>query len=90
MIQSPKDAHKAHVLYLDVIGLDVGNENPEFACIEIDYGETEDKNSLVNKGGVEKNMVTYMMNFGENILVRKKAVQLPPSAHMLIPVPNDP
>lgn len=28
VLQSPKDAHKSYVLYLDVIGLDTGNENP--------------------------------------------------------------
>lgn len=33
VIQSPKDAHKSHVLYLDVVALDTGNDNPEFACI---------------------------------------------------------
>lgn len=37
-----------------------------------------------------KNMVTYMMNFGENVLVRKKAIELPKTAHLLVPVPNQP
>lgn len=43
MIQSPRDAHKSHSICMDVVALDVGNENAMFVCLEIDYGEVEDK-----------------------------------------------
>ena len=34
-ISSPLEAHKAHTIVFDCIGLDVGFQNPIFACIEV-------------------------------------------------------
>lgn len=36
-ISSPLEAHKSHTLAFDIVGVDVGFENPMFACLEIDY-----------------------------------------------------
>ena len=36
-ISSPLEAHKAHTLVIATVGVDVGFENPIFACIELDY-----------------------------------------------------
>ena len=36
-ISSPLEAHKAHTLVYGLIGVDVGFDNPIFACIELDY-----------------------------------------------------
>lgn len=36
-ISSPLEAHKSHTLVFDVVGIDVGFENPMFACLELDY-----------------------------------------------------
>lgn len=36
-ISSPLEAHKSHTLVYDVVGVDVGFENPMFACLELDY-----------------------------------------------------
>lgn len=36
-ISSPLEAHKAHTLLYNVVGVDVGFENPLFSCIELDY-----------------------------------------------------
>lgn len=36
-ISSPLEAHKANTLVYHVVGVDVGFENPTFACLEIDY-----------------------------------------------------
>ena len=36
-ISSPLEAHKAHTLVYDIVGVDVGFENPMFACLELDY-----------------------------------------------------
>jgi len=41
IISSPLEAHKPHTLTLDICALDNGLENPQFACIEIDYGEPD-------------------------------------------------
>lgn len=36
-ISSPLEAHKANTLVYHMVGVDVGFENPTFACLEIDY-----------------------------------------------------
>jgi splicing factor 3B subunit 3 len=36
-ISSPLEAHKANTLVYHIVGVDVGFENPTFACLEIDY-----------------------------------------------------
>ncbi len=38
-ISSPLEAHKAHTIVFSVCGVDVGFENPIFACLEVDYEE---------------------------------------------------
>ena len=40
-ISSPLEAHKAHTLIHHVVGVDVGFENPLFACLELDYEEVD-------------------------------------------------
>jgi splicing factor 3B subunit 3 len=36
-ISSPLEAHKSHTLVFGIVGIDVGFENPMFACLELDY-----------------------------------------------------
>ena len=36
-ISSPLEAHKSNTLVYHMVGVDVGFENPTFACLEIDY-----------------------------------------------------
>lgn len=36
-ISSPLEAHKHHTLCYAMVGIDVGFENPTFACLEFDY-----------------------------------------------------
>jgi len=40
-ISSPLEAHKANTLCYHVVGVDVGFENPMFACLEVDYEEAD-------------------------------------------------
>lgn len=40
-ISSPLEAHKSNTLVYHMIGVDVGFENPTFACIEMDYEEAD-------------------------------------------------
>ena len=44
-ISSPLEAHKSHTLVYHVVGVDVGFENPMFACLEMDY-EVSDEQSV--------------------------------------------
>ena len=45
-ISSPLEAHKSHTLVYNIVGVDVGFENPMFACLEMDY-EVQYSNLLV-------------------------------------------
>lgn len=36
-ISSPLEAHKNYSICFSVVGIDVGFENPSFACLEMDY-----------------------------------------------------
>jgi splicing factor 3B subunit 3 len=45
-ISSPLEAHKSNTLVYHMIGVDVGFENPTFACLEIDYEVSDNICSL--------------------------------------------
>lgn len=45
-ISSPLEAHKANTLVYHVVGVDVGFENPMFACLEMDYEVRRTRSSL--------------------------------------------
>lgn len=40
-ISSPLEAHKQRAIIHSMIGVDVGFENPLFAALEVDYGESD-------------------------------------------------
>lgn len=40
-ISSPLEAHKAKAIIHSMVGVDVGFENPLFAALEVDYGESD-------------------------------------------------
>jgi splicing factor 3B subunit 3 len=68
--------------------LDNGLENPLFACLEIDYGDTENDQAAVVTGNYLKMLVVYEVDLGLNHVIRKFAEPLPKTAHALIPVPG--
>lgn len=84
-ISSPLDAHKSQTICFDLCGLDVGYENPLFACIEIDYGDSEIETSSVATGEVTKLLTYYEMDLGLNYVVRKNFEKIDKTAHLLIP-----
>ena len=87
-ISSPLEAHKSHTLVFDLVGVDVGYENPLFACLEVDFGECEVESSAVCTGEYNKLLTFYEMDLGLNHVVRKYAEEVPESAHMLVPIPG--
>lgn len=89
-ISSPLEAHKSHTLIFDICGMDVGYENPLFACIESDYGEWDVKDSATCTGIMKKCLTFYEMDLGLNHVVRKNMEEVNNSAHMLIPIPGNP
>lgn len=40
-ILSPLEAHKAHNIVFDMVGVDVGFDNPIFACLEMNYTDAD-------------------------------------------------
>lgn len=88
IVSSPLEAHKPHTLTLDICALDNGLENPQFACIEIDYGEPDSKEDAVVTGKYHKMLVVYEVDLGLNHVVRKFAEPLPETAHRLVAVPG--
>lgn len=77
------------MLTLAMVGVDVGIENPQFACLEIDYGDIEQSFSAVNTGNIQKTLTFYEMDLGLNHVIRKNIIPVDISAHLLIAVPGD-
>jgi splicing factor 3B subunit 3 len=89
-ISSPLEAHKPHNIVFDMCGLDVGYNNPVFACLEIDYGDPDSPFSAVVSGNPQKNLVLYELDLGLNHVVRNYVEAVDNSAHMLLSIPADP
>ena len=45
-ISSPLEAHKNFSVVFDMVGVDVGFQNPIFACLEMDYEEVDNVRSF--------------------------------------------
>ena len=88
VISSPLEAHKANTLTLCMVPLDNGLENPQFACLEINYGEPDEPDAAVVTGKTQKNLVIYEVDLGLNHVIRKHAEVVPDTAHALIAVPG--
>eukprot|EP01134_Creolimax_fragrantissima_P001492 CFRG1492T1 len=87
-ISSPLEAHKSHTLLFHVVGLDVGFENPMFACLELDYSEVDEDATGEALEEARQNLVYYELDLGLNHVVRKHSVELDDVANMLITVPG--
>jgi len=78
-ISSPLEAHRAHTVIFSICGVDVGFENPMFACIEQDY-ESEDEN--------QKTVSFYELDLGLNHVIRKYTDTVDPRSNLVIAVPG--
>ncbi|XP_074644658.1 splicing factor 3B subunit 3 [Tubulanus polymorphus] len=87
-ISSPLEAHKSNTLVYHMVGVDVGFENPTFACLEIDYEEADSDPS--GEAGIKtQQMLTYYeLDLGLNHVVRKYSEHLEEHANFLIAVPG--
>ena len=85
-ISSPLEAHKSHTICYGMCGVDVGYDNPLFACLEVDYGDEDDDKSSLYTGNHQKMLVYYEMELSLNHVVRKKNEKIDFSAHLLVPV----
>lgn len=67
-ISSPLEAHKANTLVYHVVGVDVGFENPMFACLEMDYEVGSGKLQRLDLKGRMEVSTSHMSTF---VLLRK-------------------
>ena len=85
-ISSPLEAHRNNTLTLAMVAVDNGLENPQFACLEIEYGEADDAQAAVVTGKAQKVVALYEVDLGLHHVVRKSVEPVPESAHALIAI----
>jgi len=88
-ISSPLEAHKANTICFSIVGVDVGFDNPIFACIEMDYTEADSDPTGEAVAEAGKMLTFYELDLGLNHVVRKWSDSIDPASNMLIPVPGD-
>jgi splicing factor 3B subunit 3 len=87
-ISSPLEAHKSTTLVYHIVGVDVGFENPVFACLEVDYEEADNDVSGEVAANTKQTLTFYELDLGLNHVVRKYSESLEEHANMLISVPG--
>ncbi|KAL9701788.1 hypothetical protein quinque_005229 [Culex quinquefasciatus] len=87
-ISSPLEAHKSSTLTYHMVGVDVGFENPMFACLEIDYEEADLDPTGEAAAKTQQTLTFYELDLGLNHVVRKYSEPLEEHANFLISVPG--
>ncbi|XP_063828077.1 splicing factor 3B subunit 3 isoform X1 [Ostrinia nubilalis] len=87
-ISSPLEAHKSNTLVYHMVGVDVGFENPMFACLEIDYEEADADPTGEAAQKTQQTLTFYELDLGLNHVVRKYSEPLEEHANFLITVPG--
>uniref|UniRef100_T1J553 Splicing factor 3B subunit 3 n=1 Tax=Strigamia maritima TaxID=126957 RepID=T1J553_STRMM len=87
-ISSPLEAHKSNTLVYHMVGVDVGFENPMFACLEIDYEDADNDPSGEAALKTQQTLTFYELDLGLNHVVRKYSEPLEEHANFLISVPG--
>nr|CAB3266003.1 splicing factor 3B subunit 3 [Phallusia mammillata] len=87
-ISSPLEAHKSNTLVYHMVGMDVGFENPMFACLELDYEEADTDPTGETIQTTQQTLTFYELDLGLNHVVRKYSEPLDDRANHLICVPG--
>lgn len=87
-ISSPLEAHKSNTLVYHMVGVDVGFENPVFACIELDYEEADNDHTGEAAKKSLQSLTFYELDLGLNHVVRKYSEPLEEPSNFLIAVPG--
>lgn len=87
-ISSPLQAHKANTFVFHLINIDVGYQNPLFACLEADYEECDEDTTGLAAQQCKQSLTYYELDLGLNHVVRNYSEQLDDFANLLIPVPG--
>eukprot|EP00095_Tigriopus_kingsejongensis_P012083 snap_masked-scaffold60_size442463-processed-gene-3.15 protein:Tk12083 transcript:snap_masked-scaffold60_size442463-processed-gene-3.15-mRNA-1 annotation:"splicing factor 3b subunit 3" len=87
-ISSPLEAHKSNTFIYHMTGVDVGFENPMFACLEVDYEEADNDITGEVASKIQQHLTFYELDLGLNHVVRKYSEALEEHGNMLISVPG--
>ncbi|CAM9268447.1 unnamed protein product [Chrysoparadoxa australica] len=87
-ISSPLEAHKPNAICYACVGIDVGFENPVFACIELDYADADNDPTGEEALNTEKHLVYYHLDLGLNHVTRMWSDVISRTANFLLPVPG--
>ncbi|KAK8820183.1 hypothetical protein WA577_006250, partial [Blastocystis sp. JDR] len=82
-ISSPLEAHKSQTIVLTTEGLDVGYDNPIFACLELNYAEADEDPTGEAAAHTEKLLTFYQLDLGLNHVIRKWSEATERSANLL-------
>ena len=72
----------------DIVGVDVGFDNPIFACLEIDYEDVDEDPTGEARQLLTQSLTFYELDLGLNHVVRKESLPLDGFANKLIAVPG--
>eukprot|EP01147_Barroeca_monosierra_P004133 gene4133-67_t len=72
----------------DVVGVDVGFDNPIFACLEVDYEDVDEDPTGEAMEFLTQSLTFYELDLGLNHVVRKETIPLDEFGNKLIPVPG--
>lgn len=81
---SPLEAHKANAIISAMIGVDVGYDNPMYACLETSYEESDQDWTGEAYERTEKMLTFYELDLGLNHVVRKSSEPVDKRANMLV------
>ena len=88
-ISSPSPlAHNFNTICFNLVGVDVGFDNPIFASLEVDYEDADQDHSGAVAAETRQSLTFYELDLGLNHVVRKYSDQLDRFANMLIAVPG--
>jgi splicing factor 3B subunit 3 len=87
-ISSPLEAHKNNTIAFDIVGIDVGFENPVFAVIEMDYSDADQDSTGEAALETEKMLTFYELDLGLNHVIRKWSEPINRTANMILSVPG--
>jgi splicing factor 3B subunit 3 len=83
-IASPLEAHRSRTLTFACVGVDNGYDNPIFACLELQYADTDSASASPS----EKQLAYYELDLGLNHVSRRWATVTQASACCLAAVPG--
>jgi hypothetical protein len=87
-ISSPLEAHRSQTINFDIVAVDVDFDNPQFACLEVDYTPVDEDPVGEAAAGLPKTLAFYELDLGLNHVVRKSSEEVSHTANLLITVPG--